>query len=438
MLVATSLLLVGLAVATAGQDTHTVVVGLEGSFYDPPTTDALEGDKIMFLFSGVIHGVTQSSFDAPCSPLQGGFSSGLTGTNNTPNAPIPVWELTISNVSETIWFFCEATQPESHCQAGMVGAINPPSVSMFNQFQAAAKSVSGTPAPTPTVILTGIGAFATEGPIMTAIPSSALSLISSASPTPSSTMVSSSAIPSASQSSSKRTANSAVIGGAVGGGVGVVVLEIRTADADEKIEYSGPHAKLPSSAGSTPNTGVFDRGLNYNDADARVRRQVSLNGISSATGRNSFTTPSDRITPELSGTYSDVDRERDMQLRYADSHPGMRLAATMVTATPFSPYGHSHALSTEQVHTNRQILERGHDVNVHELAKEVAALIGTQDRMPSNLPPSVNNQPAFVTVPIPPIPQSRIARQLPNPQEFISPRDAQTPGRDSALPRYER
>ncbi|KAI5118454.1 hypothetical protein M0805_006273 [Coniferiporia weirii] len=447
MFLATSLFLITFSVSAAGQATHTVIVGVEASLYDPPTTDALEGDTITFIFGGVIHGVTQSSFAAPCSPIPGGFSSGLTGIEGNASAQAPVWNLQIANASEPIWFFCEATQPESHCQNGMVGAINPPSADMFVAFQSAAKAVASTPTPTPTVILSGIGAFATAAPAPTAAPETTPS---SSSPSPSST------VPSfASQSSPKSTPIGAIIGGAVGGGVAVAILVILGfillhrrrgdksrvtggVDATGNSSYLGSNTKMPLSADSTPSTSAFDRGLSYGDAEARVRQQAGPNDFASALERNSFSSPSDRTTSEPGLTYSDGERNREIQLRYANSRPEMRTVTMLDAHTPTAlsrPY--PDALTSERSHLERQILERGPEVNVHELAKEVAALISLHGR--SALRDPGNNQPVSGSLPGPDIPVApdRAVRQLPNPQEFVS-RGTASVGHESTLPQYER
>ncbi|KAJ7774164.1 hypothetical protein DFH07DRAFT_733097, partial [Mycena maculata] len=98
-----------------------VNVGIEGSFFTPPTTSAGLNDTVSFVFGGDIHSVTQSTFASPCVRLEGGFDSGFAGRGPSfSNAP-EVWNLRITNASEPIWFFCEASMPTSHCESGMVG-----------------------------------------------------------------------------------------------------------------------------------------------------------------------------------------------------------------------------------------------------------------------------------------------------------------------------
>ncbi|KAJ7057986.1 hypothetical protein C8F01DRAFT_303474 [Mycena amicta] len=140
-----------LAIQTASQVTHMVTVGVQGSFFVPPTTSARQGDTILFVFGGAAHTVTQSSFESPCTRLQGGFDSGILGRGIDLSGQAPVWSLTVTNDSEPIWFFCELSMPSSHCETGMVGVINPPSVSLFDQFTNSAKAVTSTPTVGPTV-----------------------------------------------------------------------------------------------------------------------------------------------------------------------------------------------------------------------------------------------------------------------------------------------
>jgi hypothetical protein len=57
----------------------------------------------------------------------------------------PTWNLTITDDSQPIWFFCKQFAPTPHCDAGMVGAINPPTSgdNTFEAFQAAAEAHVG-------------------------------------------------------------------------------------------------------------------------------------------------------------------------------------------------------------------------------------------------------------------------------------------------------
>nr|GAT48317.1 predicted protein [Mycena chlorophos] len=173
------LLLAAFVLPVLAQVTHTVTVGVQGSFFDPPTVSANENDIILFVFGGDAHTVTQGSFEHPCVALPGGFDSGFQGRGPDFDAPTPVWSLTVSNTSEPIWFFCSATVPTSHCESGMVGVINPPSINMYAEFVSAAKAVTSTPQPSPSFMPSGQGAFATASPMLSSAPlSSVLSAFS--------------------------------------------------------------------------------------------------------------------------------------------------------------------------------------------------------------------------------------------------------------------
>ncbi|CAK5270897.1 unnamed protein product, partial [Mycena citricolor] len=60
-------------------DVVQVTVGIEGSFYSPPTISAGLNDTVVFVFGGDVHTVTQSTFASPCVQLAGGFNSGFAG-----------------------------------------------------------------------------------------------------------------------------------------------------------------------------------------------------------------------------------------------------------------------------------------------------------------------------------------------------------------------
>ncbi|KAF8580304.1 hypothetical protein K439DRAFT_1357293, partial [Ramaria rubella] len=88
--------------------------------FDPQVVAASKGDVINFQWTGMFHSITQSSFADPCTPLPNGFDSGVTG-NPTGTLILPEWNLTITDDTQPIWFFCKVTKPVSHCTAGMVG-----------------------------------------------------------------------------------------------------------------------------------------------------------------------------------------------------------------------------------------------------------------------------------------------------------------------------
>ncbi|GJE86849.1 cupredoxin domain-containing protein [Phanerochaete sordida] len=137
-----------------------VEVSADGSLsYDP--SDIQVGDNTLVTFAfpqDVPHSVTESSSSSPCSPLTGGFDSGLTQGGTT-------FSVFVTNASTPVYFFCKAP---GHCGAGMVGSINAPSSGSGSNaaFVAAAKAIGGSESNVPDngPQTGGIGAVATAGP----------------------------------------------------------------------------------------------------------------------------------------------------------------------------------------------------------------------------------------------------------------------------------
>jgi len=117
--------------------------------YFPPTANVSKGSVVTFRFYGVAnnHSVTQSSFSSPCQPLSGGFDSGLIYLPPGIKSGFPEWNLTITDDSTPIWFYCKQLIPGPHCTSGMVGAINAPTSgnNTYSSFSSAAKSSTGNP-----------------------------------------------------------------------------------------------------------------------------------------------------------------------------------------------------------------------------------------------------------------------------------------------------
>ncbi|KAF5353536.1 hypothetical protein D9756_007831 [Leucocoprinus leucothites] len=204
------------------QTIQNVTVGVEGSFFSPQTVSAAERDIVNFVFGGDIHSITQSTFENPCTPLPGGFSSNLSGRGRDFSGPTVIFSLTVTNASAPIWYFCSSTRPVSHCNNKMVGVINPPSQAAFMSFANAALTATTTLPFSPAVMLTGIGATATlttlsdaASPAMTASTNLSALYPPPYSPTPS---------PTSSPSSSGSHNRGAVTGGAVGAAVGAFLL----------------------------------------------------------------------------------------------------------------------------------------------------------------------------------------------------------------------
>jgi len=114
--------------------------------FTPDNFTAPVGQVIEFLFYPKTHSVAQAAFATPCEPLAnntGFFSGGFTTASGT-NAD--VFTITV-NDTKPIWFYCGYP---THCEAGMVGVINPPAdgSKTIDEFKAAAAKVSNTVAPT--------------------------------------------------------------------------------------------------------------------------------------------------------------------------------------------------------------------------------------------------------------------------------------------------
>ncbi|PAV18604.1 extracellular serine-rich [Pyrrhoderma noxium] len=136
----------------AAQNVHNVTVG-NGLTFSPINVQSVSnGDIINFVFSSPGHSVTQSSLATPCEPLDGGFNSGFS------TAAGQQWNLTITDASKPIWYFCAQSTPRIHCTSGMVGAINSDDTRLAS-FTAAALAATDTPSIT-AVALSGSGAAA--------------------------------------------------------------------------------------------------------------------------------------------------------------------------------------------------------------------------------------------------------------------------------------
>jgi hypothetical protein len=143
-----------LAVASAVSAQQVVKVGAtandQGGIFQfiPPTVTAKNGTVVSFQFTGAPgnHSVTQSTFTDPCDPTPGGFDSGWVFISQPSDlTETPVFNLTITDDSKPIWFFCKQLLPGPHCSVGMVGAINAPTngSNTFSAYQNNAKNFKG-------------------------------------------------------------------------------------------------------------------------------------------------------------------------------------------------------------------------------------------------------------------------------------------------------
>ncbi|KAI0277925.1 hypothetical protein BGY98DRAFT_917609 [Russula aff. rugulosa BPL654] len=99
---------------------------------------AAPGDIISFTFHPKNHTVTQSSFDAPCTPLYGGVDTGFVPvTLGTNDDDLPTREFIVEDTNP-VWIHCQqgANTAASHCGKGMVFAVNPGPDGSWNSFAA--------------------------------------------------------------------------------------------------------------------------------------------------------------------------------------------------------------------------------------------------------------------------------------------------------------
>ncbi|KAJ7131924.1 hypothetical protein C8R46DRAFT_1140712 [Mycena filopes] len=155
------LALASLGVVSAQQVVTVKVGGDPGTLYTPNNINASIGTIVSFEFSGIPgnHTVTQSSLATPCEPLAGGFDSGWVFFNSS--GPAPVWNLTITDDTKPIWFYCKQLEPILHCKNGMSGVINLGQGNL-SAFKASASAVSTVGEAEGAFV--GIGASATGAP----------------------------------------------------------------------------------------------------------------------------------------------------------------------------------------------------------------------------------------------------------------------------------
>ncbi|MCJ1412989.1 hypothetical protein MMC19_007090 [Ptychographa xylographoides] len=124
--------------------TYDVTVGNGALVFNPPILSAMPGDKVNFHYYPNNHSVAQSSFGAPCVPLnQSAIFSGF--------MPVPVGSVgqtvfTITvNDTKPIWLYCSQAR---HCESGMAMVINQPvGANSLAAYLAAATRVNSTISP---------------------------------------------------------------------------------------------------------------------------------------------------------------------------------------------------------------------------------------------------------------------------------------------------
>lgn len=132
--------------------------------YIPDRVDAAVGDVINFNFRAAAHSVTQSTFDTPCTRLEGGFDSDLIPNPNNLDGDEFTRQFTVETADKPLWFYCKQ-QNANHCGQGMVFGINPGD--KMDQFIENAKRQNGALVTRPTATPTAAPADA-ESPSMPA------------------------------------------------------------------------------------------------------------------------------------------------------------------------------------------------------------------------------------------------------------------------------
>ncbi|KAI2776626.1 hypothetical protein F4815DRAFT_334573 [Daldinia loculata] len=120
-----------------------VVVGGPQDTFVPNTVKASVGDIIQFQFSNGNHTVTQSTQNAPCTPLEGGIHSGHIPFKDG-QTTVGTFNMPVTN-ADALFLYC-ATGP--HCQEGQVMVVNPADDQQIVDYakgsQSTTASVDGT------------------------------------------------------------------------------------------------------------------------------------------------------------------------------------------------------------------------------------------------------------------------------------------------------
>ncbi|KAG7085286.1 hypothetical protein E1B28_003405 [Marasmius oreades] len=373
----------GMAQVSSGT-MFTIEVGRAGSFFVPDSVNARLGDTVKFQFFDAAHGVVQTSFETPCEPLPGGFSSGVFQPPGGVTDPgqLAEWTLQITNTS-TIWFYCPVESPVSHCSTGMVGAINPLGEKMVEDFKSAAKAFTATH-PTPSPALTGVGAAATGSPIIIVDSAPPSSQTDSSSTTSSafssfSSKVESTSSPTSVPETSSSNHTPAIVGGTVAGLVAlfatiiVIVLILRR----RRPRPSSPqgHHTVESQYFPPPSSGVADTARRKIQTQFYpVRAEDNLPSIGYGYGRSDSDRPSSSSNIQA------------LHIRNQDSQGNLAAGAAVVPIS--SSERNQHQLQQQQhphaepgvnvdVAEQREVVEPGdgRSEDINALAKEIAGVL---------------------------------------------------------------
>ncbi|KAF4568359.1 hypothetical protein EYR36_010370 [Pleurotus pulmonarius] len=126
-----------------GKDERT---GKKGMGFDPSSIHPQAGDSIVFEFRSGSHSAVQSTYENPCTPMEGGFNSGVitVADNLEVDAPgLPQVRLLV-NSTEPLWFFDQAG---GLCREGAVLSANPTSTQTAGGFVDNASRAPASPPP---------------------------------------------------------------------------------------------------------------------------------------------------------------------------------------------------------------------------------------------------------------------------------------------------
>ncbi|KAJ7875344.1 hypothetical protein B0H14DRAFT_3437242 [Mycena olivaceomarginata] len=119
---------------------RTKTPGKRASDSTPPLSTPAAGDFIVWEFRSGSHSAVQSTFDNPCTPMDGGFNSGCrlyVSDSLGVDAPgLPSVRLLV-NDSQPLWFFDQAG---GLCTQGAVISVNPSATQTDAAFKANAAS----------------------------------------------------------------------------------------------------------------------------------------------------------------------------------------------------------------------------------------------------------------------------------------------------------
>ncbi|KAG5928213.1 hypothetical protein E4U42_001097 [Claviceps africana] len=136
---------VSLLAAQASAKTISIDVGKDGLTFSPDSVKADKGDVLEFHFYNV-HSVAMGDFAKGCAPAaKGGFYSGFVRSSKSgPDGENKdVFQVTVDSTDPTP-FYCTVG---SHCQAGMVGVINPSSTDSLDKYKKKVQTVAENMSP---------------------------------------------------------------------------------------------------------------------------------------------------------------------------------------------------------------------------------------------------------------------------------------------------